>query len=264
MIVLTLNWFGMAVHDVPAASDFYSQRLGFSFLEDETNSLWRQFQTRCMTFELFQAHPQRLMVNAWGDGQAFRPFILVDKLSAAIDMLQSQNISFSQPESSFGKILEMVGPEKIRWSLMESTDIQIDWAHPTIGGIELKAVNLDAQKAFYTEILGMTLERGVEGTLLLSQPDEMARLLIHTGGVFTHPPAPAGEEKPAYFYPIWISFETQDVKHANVWLKQQNAVILHPLTYHEDWNGTDIILADADGNAVQVVQYGKVDGLEHQ
>jgi len=261
MIGLTLNWFGMAVHDVPAASDFYSQRLGFSFLEDEADPLWRQFQTRCTTFELFQAHPQRLTVNAWGDGQAFRPFILVDKLSAALDRLQRQGISFSRAESSVGKLLEMVGPENIRWSLMESTGIQMDWAHPTIGGIELKAVDLDAQKAFYTEILGMTFEREVEGSLFLSQPDELARLLIHPGGVFTHPPAPAGEEKPAYFYPIWISFETQNVKHANVWLKQQNAVILHPLTYHEDWNGTDIILADGDGNAVQVVQYGKVDGI---
>ena len=155
----------------------------------------------------------------------------------------------------------MVGPENIRWGLMESTGIQMDWAHPTVGGIELKAVDPAAQKAFYTEILGMILEREVEGALVLGQPEELARLLIHPGGVSRQPPAPAGEEKPAYFYPLWISFETQDVKDANVWLKQQNAVILHPLTYHEDWNGTDIIVADADGNAVQVVQYGKVDGI---
>jgi hypothetical protein len=43
------------------------------------------------------------------------------------------------------------------------------------------------------------------------------------------------------------------------WLQGQNVTVLQPLTYHEQWEGTDIILADADGNAVQVGQYGQLE-----
>jgi|GEM_PF-2955685 len=255
LIPLTLNWFGMAVHDVPAASDFYGPALGFSFEQNEAYGPWRYFQTQRMTFELFQAHPDRLPVKAWGNGQAFRPVILVSDLSATAAMFQQQGIPFSQSTVEFGTQPEMTGPEGIRWGLRESPNIEMDWAHPVIGGIELKAANLKAQKAFYTQVLGMTIEAETDQAIHLNQPQGEAWLRIEAGGVAT--PPRRGEDKPAFFYPIWISYETNDAQQANVWLQQHHVTILHPLTYHADWLGTDIIIADADGNAIQVVQYGK-------
>lgn len=257
LIPLTLNWFGMAVHDVPAAADFYGRALGFSFVENEAYGSWRYFQTQRMTFELFQAHPDRPPVKAWGNGQAFRPVILVSDLSATATLFRKQGIQLSQGTSEAGALLELTGPEGIGWGLRESPNVEMDWAHPVIGGIELKAANLKAQKEFYTQVLGMTLKDETDQTLRLNQSNGEAWLRIEPGGMAT-PPRP-GEDKPAFFYPIWISYESNDVKQANIWLQQQNVTLLHPLTYHPAWEGTDIIIADADGNAIQVVQYGKVE-----
>lgn len=247
----------MAVHAVPAASDFYSRALGLSFEQNEAYGQWRYFQTQRMTFELFEAQPDRLEVKAWGKGQAFRPVILVSDLSATAAMFQKQGIPFSQSTAEFGTQLEMMGPEGIRWGLRESPNVEMDWAHPLIGGIELKAANLKAQKAFYTQVLGMTIENETDQAIQLHQSEGEAWLRIEAGGVET--PPRRGEHKPAFFYPIWISYKTNAVKEANAWLQQHTVTILHPLTYHADWLGTDIIIADADGNAIQVVQYGEAE-----
>lgn len=259
MARLTLNWFGMAVHNVLAASDFYGGNLGFTFEEGEENGgPWRYFKTRGMTFELFQAHPERREVNGWGDGQAFRPVWLVRDLAETSVLLRDQGISYAAQTSEYGAPIEMTGPEGIRWRIIESADIEMNPARPFIAGIELRAADLEAQKEFYSRALGMTIRRESDQDAHLDQPGGEAWLRIEAGGK----PAPVrfGEEKPAFFHPIWISFETEDVKQANLWLQSQNVTILHPLTYHEHWQGTDIILADADGNAVQVVQYGKAEG----
>jgi len=155
----------------------------------------------------------------------------------------------------------MTGPEGIRWGLAQAPQSESDWSHPLIGGVELKAVDPEAQKAFYTQVLGMAIERETEQAIHLSQASGEAWLHIESGGVEMPIPAPPGDPKPAFYYPIWISYETEDVRNADAWLQRQGVRILHPLTYHEDWNGTDIIIADADGNAIQIVQYGKIDGI---
>ena len=258
MTLFTLNWFGMGVHDVLAASDFYGGRLGFAFDEGEENGgPWRYFETRGMTFELFQAHPERVDVEAWGIGQAFRPTLLVRDLAATSAMLRERDIAYSAQASKYGAAVEMIGPEGLRWGIMESSNVQMDWAHPFVAGIELKAADFEAQKEFYTRVLGMTLARESSEDVQPTQSSGEAWLRIEAGGK----PASIrlGHEKPPLFYPIWISFETEDVRQADRWLQSQNVTVLHPLTYHDHWQGTDIIIADADGNAVQVVQYGKVE-----
>jgi catechol 2,3-dioxygenase-like lactoylglutathione lyase family enzyme len=256
MTLFTLNWFGMGVHDVLAASDFYGGKLGFAFEEGEENGHpWRYFETRGMTFELFQANPERPDVNAWGDGQAFRPVLRVSDLAATSALLRDKGISYSENTSEYGAPIEIIGPEGIRWGIMESSGIEMDWARPFIAGVELRVADLDAQKEFYTEVLGMTIGRESNEEILLNQKGGEAWLRMEAGG--TSAPRQFGEEKPAFFHPTWISFETEDVRQANLWLQSQNVTILHPLTYHEHWQGTDIIIADADDNAVQIVQYGR-------
>lgn len=253
---LTLNWFGMAVKDVPAATDFYGSKLGISFEENAALGNWRYFQTRCMTFELFEAYPDHIKVNAWGDGQAYRPVILVSDLSKAAAMLREKEIPYREEIFDLGPQLEMTGSENIRWGILESKDVETDWAHPLIAGIELKASNLEDQKKFYTQILGMAIEQETEDFIHLIQKDGDAWLHIVTGGRPASLSAAPDSDQAAFHHTIWISFETQDMQTANAWLTHQNVHMIHPLIYHPDWNGTDILLADPDGNVVQVVQYG--------
>jgi catechol 2,3-dioxygenase-like lactoylglutathione lyase family enzyme len=248
----------MAVHDVIAATDFYGKKLGLLYVENEAHGLWRYFETQRTTFELFHAHPDRIHVNSWGNGQAFRPVILVDDLSSTAALLQDKGITYSRSTSEFGAQIEMVGPEEFRWGLEASPAIEVDWAHPIVGGIELKVSDLMAQKSFYTEVFGLSIRSETNHAVHLKQSNGETWLRIVAGGTPTTPPFAFGEEKPAFFYPIWISLETKDIKRANTWLQELNVTILHPLTYHEDWLGTDIILADLDGNPIQVVQYGRM------
>lgn len=261
MIPFTLNWFGMAVHDVPATTEFYSKKLGFSFWQDEEKlGMWRMFETRRMKFELFKAHSERLKVTGWGTGQAFRPAILVNNLASATARLQDQGVSLFHEASEFGPQVEIMGPEGIRWSLVENPGIEMDWSHPVIGGIELKAANLNAQKDFYTRVFGMKIENKTGSAIQLTQSSGEAWLRIQPGGTATSLTIGVGSPKPAFFFPIWISYETEDIKQTDAWLQQQKVTIIRPLTHHEDWNGTDVIITDVDGNAIQVVQYGKLNG----
>ena len=247
----------MAVHDFSAAVDFYSNKLGVASEEEEAKEDWRYYNTRRMTFELFQAHPQRIKVQAWGKGQAFRPVILVSDLAAAETLLRRQAIPFASSTSTSGAQVEMIGSEGIRWGLMESPDGEMDWAHPIVGGIEVKATNLEAQRDFYTRMMGMAIEDQRDQFIHLSQSNGDVWLHLETGGLPAPFPARTDTKSPAFLHPIWISFETQDVRSANTWLQQHDLTFLRSLTYHPDWNGTDILLADADGNVVQVVQYSK-------
>lgn len=261
MIPFTLNWFGMAVHDVPATTDFYSKKLGFFFWQDEDKfGMWRMFETRRMKFELFKAHSERLKVEGWGNGQAFRPAILVNNLASATARLQDQGVLLFHEASEFGPQVELMGPEGIRWSLVENPDIEMDWTHPVMGGIELKAANLNAQKDFYTRVFDMKIENKTDSAIHLTQSSGEAWLRIQPGGTATSLTVGAGNPKPAFFFPIWISYETKDIKQADAWLQQQKVTIIRPLTLHEDWNGTDVIITDVDGNAIQVVQYGTLNG----
>jgi predicted enzyme related to lactoylglutathione lyase len=136
----------------------------------------------------------------------------------------------------------------------------MDWAHPLIGGVELKAANLNAQKDFYTRVFGMKIENKTGRTIHLTRARGEAWLRIQPGGTTTSLTVGVGNPKPAFFFPIWISYETKDIKQADAWLQQQKVTIIRPLTSHEDWDGTDVIITDIDGNAIQVVQYGTLNG----
>jgi len=246
----------MAVHDVSATANFYGNQLGFAFKEDAENDLWRYFETRNMVFEVFAAHPARINVQGWGRGQAFRPAFLVNNLPAVANKLSKTGVMFSEDLSVFGKRLEMVGPDNIRMSFIESPETEMDWKHPLVGGIELKAARLEAQRDFYVKVFGMCAAQQKNGVLHLTQTNGAAWLRIEAGGRPFPLPSEAGTGAPAFLYPIWISFETQDVESANTWLASQDVSILQPLTHHPDWGGTDIIITDPEGNAIQVVAYG--------
>jgi predicted enzyme related to lactoylglutathione lyase len=49
---------------------------------------------------------------------------------------------------------------------------------------------------------------------------------------------------------------TPDIRAAHAYLQARGVTMLRGIVYHDDWGGTDVHIADPDGNAIQVVQYG--------
>ena len=103
----------------------------------------------------------------------------------------------------------------------------------------------------------MQVEWEGEQAIHLTQAYGEAWLRMEAGGRRLPLPSETGMLKPAFFYPLWISFETPDAVQANEWLSDQNVTVLQPLTHHQDWGGTDIIIADPDDNAIEIVEYRK-------
>jgi predicted enzyme related to lactoylglutathione lyase len=71
--------------------------------------------------------------------------------------------------------------------------------------------------------------------------------------------APAGRGEPAegdpvVRGPVWLSFETADIGRADAQLRARGVRVLVDVT-ERTWGGIDPIIADADGNPIQVVQY---------
>jgi hypothetical protein len=54
--------------------------------------------------------------------------------------------------------------------------------------------------------------------------------------------------------PSFISFETDNIEPAAAWIKSREVPVVTDITHHE-WGGIDLMIADVDGNPVQVVQY---------
>jgi predicted enzyme related to lactoylglutathione lyase len=49
---------------------------------------------------------------------------------------------------------------------------------------------------------------------------------------------------------------TPDIEAAAAHMQQNNVTVLREVRSHDDWGGTDLHIADPDGNALQIVQYG--------
>jgi hypothetical protein len=67
---------------------------------------------------------------------------------------------------------------------------------------------------------------------------------------------PAWASDPARGHPIFISFMTSDIEDVAALLREANVTVLKGIERHADWGGTDLIIADVDGNSLQIVQYG--------
>ena len=62
---------------------------------------------------------------------------------------------------------------------------------------------------------------------------------------------PRWTEQPALGQKVFLGFMTGDIERATSQLKSADLRIPHEVEHH-DSGGTDLIVADADGNAVQV------------
>lgn len=145
------------------------------------------------------------------------------------------------------------GPAGVRWSLHQTDTARSadDLSEPEITRVELHVADLQGQIEFYHRILGLpNVTRDGFRTIVLRQHPDGPELVLLPGGR-RHVPDPRWKEQPALGQKVFLGFMTEDIHRAASQLKSAGVRILHEVEHH-DWDGTDLIVADADGNAVQV------------
>ena len=272
MVSLKLNFLGVSVSDFPSSYRFYTDVLGVRRAPSDheeadwamMGKTWEEFlqlEAPGMVWELFGGAPPPPDNRAWGQGQGICPGIQVKDLEKTVADLRTRGVTFMAEiqEHQWGQRIEFRAPEGIQWSLANAEGFPFgpDLNIPHIGWVELKAKDLDAQVAFYKEVMGLgTGFHGSGGAMLRQGPGEAVLFLEPGGEMGTADQAFPGS--PVRQHPVWISFMTFDVQDAISWFEKHGVTFLQRLTQHPDWGGTDIIIADVDGNAIQVVQYDHI------
>ncbi len=254
-MALVLNWLGVHVADFAASLRFYTDVLGIHASDVKPD--WAFFDTTGMTLELFGGAPPT-PDRSWGRGQAVRPSIQVADLPGTMAEMRRRGVDFTGEieRAASREQVEFAAPEGIRWTLAHAPEYPFGAGlhRPHIGWVELKVQRLAQQRAFYSEVLG--LRPDVEhGQAVLRQGPGEPLLFLVTGGQRAAPlQVTGGLLRPAP--PLMMSFETDDIAQAAAWLRAHEIPLVIGIT-HRHWGGTDLFIADADGNPIQVVQYAR-------
>lgn len=263
-----LNFLGIRVADWQASYRFYADILGMHSELAPKLGVWASLGggwddyragSGSIIVELFDGGRPPGGERAWGREQAIRPSIHVDDLQAAVEEARARGVPFTGgvEDTTWGKRMEFTAPDGIRWTLAEAPGYpsNSDVSRPYIGHVEIKAHDLAGQKAFYREIMGMGLERESPAEVILGQGSGKPWLVLESGG---ERPIndPRWASRPVIGHPIFISYMAGDIRAVVARLQAARATVLRDLRHHADWGGTDMIIADADGNALQIVQYG--------
>jgi predicted enzyme related to lactoylglutathione lyase len=264
---LELNFMGVAVADWQTSSLFYTDMLGLGGpLEPKCinwaamSGWWDKYHAgaKNLVFELVDVGRPVLRDRAWGKGQGVRPSIQVENLEKTIDKRRSRGVLFtSEIETvAWGRRIEFVAPEGVRWSLSQAPGRPFitDLASPLIGHFEIKAYHLERQKTFYGNLLGMTVESADPNHIIFSQGSGQPWIVLEAGG---QRPAhdPAWAHKPTRGQPVFMSFTTSNIELLAKQLRSVGVTVLKELEYYPDCDGAKLLVADADGNVVQIVQH---------
>jgi predicted enzyme related to lactoylglutathione lyase len=141
------------------------------------------------------------------------------------------------------------GVEGVTWQVWAEENQAEPWK---ARGARLRCVDMQAQMEFYQNAFGWNGSTTSDTSGKLLQGEGMPTLdLTQEEGL--SPLALPAEGNPLRVTPSWMSIETSDIQVAQAKFQDLNLTILRPATQHA-WGGTDIVLADPDGNPVQVVQ----------
>lgn len=209
---------------------------------------------RCELFERDAAPPAE---RRWGRNQNVRPSVQVADLEATIAELQDRGVSVvtDATDTERGVTIELATPEGVRWSIAEPTARRAGSGlqTPHLGWVELKVADLDAQCDFYTETMGLDVGGRFATGVRLEQGAGDPMVFLRPGGERL---AEGDDRSPFDVQPVWLSFEATDVTEARAWLSEHGRPIVQDVESH-DWGGTDLVTRDADGNPIQVVEYGE-------
>ncbi|HET7271905.1 MAG TPA: VOC family protein [Rubrobacter sp.] len=265
---IELNFMGVCVEDWRTSYRFYTEILGMHAELDPDLGTWASLGggwdayragSRSMIVELFDGGRSSAGGGrAWGHKQGIRPGIQVDDLEAVVVAARARGVPFTGEieETDWGRRIEFTAPEGIRWTLSHVPERPSgpDLFKPHIGHVEIKARDLEEQMAFYRDVMGMHLESENQTQVILGQGANKPWLTLESGGE-KQINDPAWASDPALGHPIFISFMTSDIRDVAARLREANVTMLKDIEPHADWGGTDLIIADVDGNALQIVQY---------
>ena len=265
---IELNFMGVCVEDWHTSYRFYTEILGMHAELDPDLGIWASLGggwdayragSRSMIVELFDGGRPAGGRRAWGHKQGIRPAIQVDDLEAVVAAARARGVPFTGEieETDWGQRTEFTAPEGIRWTLSHVPERPSSPGlfKPHIGHVEIKTHDLAGQVTFYRDVMGMNLESEHQTQIILGQGAGKPWLALESGGEKqTNDPAWASD--PALGHPVFISFMASDVREVATRVRQANVNILKGVEHHADWGGTDLIVADVDGNALQIVQYG--------
>ena len=267
-----MNFLGVSVSDFPSAFRYYTEVLGVRLApSDHQQENWAMLgrtwdehmalETPGMMWELFGNGSTPPANRAWGRGQGIRPGIQVEDLETTVAELRKRNVEFERDiqRQEWGEFVEIIGVEGTRWSIGNAHGFPFgEGLHvPHIGWVEVKAVDLDQQVAFYKDVMGLKTVFHTPVGAMLRQGEGEPVMLIEPGGER----ATTDLSRPGSLlrqHPVWISFLMPDPESVSAWFGQSDVTILRPLTRHPDWGGVDIVIADVDGNGIQLVQYDRI------
>lgn len=265
---LKLNFLGLSVADYEESFRFYSEVIG---MEAHTVPQWKHWagygetwdmptksQGRAMICEMFGGAPPPPKDMRWGHGQNVRPGIQVNNLTKIVEDLRKRGVRFTSDieRTPMGERIELAAPEGVRWTLAQAPGYPTsdDMRKPRIGWVEIRVTELEAQKNFYNQILGLDVDTESASRVVLKQGPGEALVILEPGGETTSFD-PSWKDEPLMTQPVWVSAMTAGIGKTASRLKKSGITVYRDLTKHPDWGGTDITIGDADGNMIQIVQY---------
>jgi len=159
-------------------------------------------------------------------------------------------------DTTRGREIEFSAPEDVRWALVETQRYPTSESsyHSRIGSLEIKSVDLDVQTRFYHEVLGLQIVDQTSSEVVLEQGSGETAVILTPNGEATSIDE-SYQEQPLISQPVWFAVMTSDISEAASRLQTKGVNVYRTLKKHPDWHGTDIVIGDADGNPIQVVQY---------
>lgn len=265
---LMLNFLGLSVADLDVSYRFYHEVLGMRAEKapelgewaglGETWDITKESAGHGMIVEMFGGSPSPPAGRSWGRGQNVRPAMHVPDLDRISDEFRRRGVRFTSgvTETSRGREIEFAAPEDVRWAILETTRYPTSESleTPRIGTVEVKVADLDGQIRFFEDLLGLDLAERSHSEVLLEQGPGEPVVALSPGGTPVAMPE-RDRSKAVMTQPVWISVMTADIHEAATRLRSKDVTIYHEIVKHEEWHGTDLIVGDADGNPVQVVQY---------
>lgn len=268
---LIFNFIGVSVVDWHSAFRFFSETLGFKAELNPIHGDWAVLGgawdayyrdgSRSAVFELFD-HGRSVSERHWGLNQGIRPGFQVSNVQKVLhDLWARNNISIGNiTDRPWGKTVEIITPEGIRFAFAEIPDTPFsdDIASPYVGHVAIKCADFEAMQNFYGNVLGFTRANSGSDFAVFTQKDGHPWVILERGG------EPSSfdlrntwwEDNAVRAFPVFISLMTKDIQPVYAYLKTQEVVILRDIISNQDWGGTDLHIADPDGNGIQVVQYG--------
>lgn len=262
---LLFNFIGVCVVDWHSAYRFFHETLGLSAKLDPKHGDWAIFGgaweayyrqgSRSAIFELFD-RGRPVLERHWGLNQGIRPGFQVSNLESIMERL---DIPFTVEERPWARTAEFSTSEGIRFAFTEIPGAPFcdDLTTSYIGHVAIKCADFDAMQNFYSNVLGFIPTQAGSDYAVFAQRDGYPSVILEQGGSSPafDPRGTPWADNAVRAFPVFISLMTSNIQTASDHLKSRHVTVLRELISNQDWGGTDLHIADPDGNGIQVVQY---------